>query len=265
MQQLALARQADALKSSRELEAATLEDMKARKAAEDELDKERLIRKDAEHQLRLLQLQVSSASVLVLAPVLVLTPTIVARHPFAAAAAAAAAATMSRNVLAECVGRDRYIRSRRLSLRVACGRVIVACDYWATAQLAQEKARTQALEAEAAAAAERHAQLEARAQRAEVDASEARASNAALAAKVAGLEEAQRRSEDDVHGAAAQHGQALSALKRQHMVELEAAQTEARTLKAEVQVTVEEETAAAAAVAAAAAGRLWSMTAVPAP
>ena len=50
MQELAQARQADALRSSREIEAATLEDMKARKALEDELDKERRHRQEAEHK-----------------------------------------------------------------------------------------------------------------------------------------------------------------------------------------------------------------------
>ena len=50
MQELAQARQADALRSSREIEAATLEDLKARKALEDELGTERRLRQEAEHK-----------------------------------------------------------------------------------------------------------------------------------------------------------------------------------------------------------------------
>ena len=56
MQELAQARQADALRSSREIEAATLEDMKARKALEDELEKERRLRHEAEHKIQVARL-----------------------------------------------------------------------------------------------------------------------------------------------------------------------------------------------------------------
>ena len=52
MQELAQARHADALRSSREIEAATIEDMKARKALEDELDKQRSLRHEAEHKIQ---------------------------------------------------------------------------------------------------------------------------------------------------------------------------------------------------------------------
>ena len=52
MQELAQARHADALRSSREIEAATIEDMKARKALEDDLDRERRLRHEAEHKIQ---------------------------------------------------------------------------------------------------------------------------------------------------------------------------------------------------------------------
>jgi len=59
MRELAQARQADALRSSREIEAATVEDMKARKALEDQLDKERALRQESLHKVEMLEQEVA--------------------------------------------------------------------------------------------------------------------------------------------------------------------------------------------------------------
>ena len=64
MEELAAARHADAMRSSRDIEAAAAQDTRARKALEEELNKERARRQEAEHQLDMLRLQLQQEKVL---------------------------------------------------------------------------------------------------------------------------------------------------------------------------------------------------------
>lgn len=63
MEELAAARHADAMRSTRDIEAAAAQDTLARKALEQELNKERARRQEAEHQLDILRLKLQQEKV----------------------------------------------------------------------------------------------------------------------------------------------------------------------------------------------------------
>ena len=157
MRELAQARQADAMRSSREIEAATIEDMKARKQLEDEFAKERAMRKESEHKVEVLEQEV-----------------------------------------------------------------------------ARVKARAEQAESAGGRASEQQAHLDQRAQDAEAQAAQVAKTNASLVAKVSGLQDAQTRLEEELQAAASRHTKAIAALKHEHLVELQTAQSEAANLKSEV-------------------------------
>ena len=157
MRELAQARQADALRSSREIEAATVEDMKARKALEDELDKERALRQESLHKVKMLEQEV-----------------------------------------------------------------------------ARVKARAEQAESAGGLASQQQVHLDRRVQEAEEEAKQISKTNASLVAKVSALEAAQIRLEEELQAAGSKHTKAVAALKHEHFMELQSAQSEAANLKSEV-------------------------------
>jgi hypothetical protein len=157
MRELAQARQADALRSSREIEAATVEDMKARKALEDELDKERALRQESLHKVKMLEQEV-----------------------------------------------------------------------------ARVKARAEQAESAGGLASQQQVHLDRRVREAEEEAKQISQTNASLVAKVSALEAAQIRLEEELQAAGSKHTKAVAALKHEHFMELQSAQSEAANLKSEV-------------------------------
>eukprot|EP00802_Teleaulax_amphioxeia_P005280 Tamp_05284.p1 GENE.Tamp_05284~~Tamp_05284.p1 ORF type:complete len:851 (+),score=309.05 Tamp_05284:356-2554(+) len=101
-------------------------------------------------------------------------------------------------------------------------------------EVARVKARAEQAESAGGRASEQQAHLDQRAQDAEAQAAQVAKTNASLVAKVSGLQDAQTRLEEELQAAASRHTKAIAALKHEHLVELQTAQSEAANLKSEV-------------------------------